>query len=92
MADQFKFKDGFLIPDVEVIRAQITALKEKLIAHPGLLEEYKKDPRVVLGAHGISTPVQDEILAEDTSYHQARPEGCGFTCHATRCAVMSITQ
>lgn len=73
-------QDGYLIPDLQAIRAVLSALREDLKSNSDLKSRFNQDPRGVLGARGLSIDIQNEILSEAG---EAVAEDCTATCAST---------
>ena len=89
----FNIINAYLIPDEPTFRLQMQALKNKMENNADLKQAFKDDPRAVLGSHGISRPIQNEILKAETNMNidmaneTCGCSGCCVTCGCSGCCV-----
>jgi hypothetical protein len=74
---------GIVVPNAAAVSAVVNELRQRLRANPALMSQFQKDPRLVLGAFGLSEDVQTELIREARMILPDEPKQCTLTCWHT---------
>jgi hypothetical protein len=90
MAEVTVTNDGFVVPDVQTIRAVIAQLQKDINADPSLKASFELNPGIILGQRGLSLKVQAQLFQESELEGTDAGE-CFITgCVQTSCKFVSI--
>ena len=80
--------NGKLIPGQTYIKALVDQLREEMQADPSLRQQFKENPRTVLGDRGIVVDLQDEILREGGLPVEERPSNWCISTGSCCCSTL----
>lgn len=76
--------------DVEKARSDLQQLRTKLESDPAEMSKYKANMPEYLSKHGLSGPIQQDILRE--AKFPGAPTACSFiSCVCTDCGIASLS-
>lgn len=91
MAEVTVTSDGFVVPDIETIRAVLQKLREDMDTDPSLKITFISNPGLVLGQRGLSQKVQLQLLQESEISDDTSAEWCAVTgcLHTNGCVIFT---
>ncbi|WP_143273183.1 hypothetical protein [Bradyrhizobium canariense] len=81
-------KGGYIIPDKDTVLEILKNLKADMDKDPQLQADFHLNPGAVLGARGVSVPVQRDVFRGEKIYGHQQAD-CSLSCIHTDSCVLS---